>query len=133
MTKITFGPEVWARLGDPKRPAELCDESGRTRGYFFPAVPEGAGSVQSPYSDEERRIILDAAFWKKLDNLKGPVEFCDEARRTLGVFHPANPPTETERLESPFSDEELERRAREPGGRPLEEILADLEKRYGQS
>jgi hypothetical protein len=74
------------------------------------------------------RVVLDAAFWAKLNNLEGPVQFCDEAGRTLGYFHSVVPPSEGERLISPNSDEELERRRQQRTGRPLEGILADLEK-----
>jgi len=75
------------------------------------------------------RITIDASFWTRLNNLEGPVEFCDESGRTLGYFHSVATPEEIDQLPaSLISDEELERRRREPGGRSLDAILADLER-----
>jgi hypothetical protein len=76
------------------------------------------------------RVVVDAGFLAKLNDLAGPVEFCDEAGRTLGYFHSVATPCEVEELPaSLISDEELQRRRQERGGRSLEAILADLEKR----
>jgi hypothetical protein len=76
------------------------------------------------------KIVVDAALWGKLNNLEGPVELCDDSGRTLGYFHSVANPSEVERLPaSLISDEELRRRRQEGGGRSLEAILADLEKR----
>jgi len=76
------------------------------------------------------KIVVDAGFLAKLNNLVGPVEFCDETGRTLGYFHSVATPGELEELPaSLISNEELERRRQEGGGRSLEAILADLEKR----
>ena len=76
------------------------------------------------------KIVVDAPFWAKLNNLEGPVEFCDDSGRTLGYFHSVASPSEVERMPtSLISDEELQRRRQQGGGRSLAEILADLEKR----
>jgi hypothetical protein len=76
------------------------------------------------------KIVVDAAFWAKLSNLEGPVELCDEMGRTLGYFHSvANPSGLGELPASLISEEEVQRRLQQGGGRSLEEILADLEKR----
>jgi hypothetical protein len=46
----------------------------------------------------------------------------------LGTYFPELETTKWENLEPQLSPEELERRRREPGGRKLSDILADLEK-----
>lgn len=71
---------------------------------------------------------MDAALGAKLDAVPGAVELCDESGRTLGYFHPlpAEAHPSGRRTRSPFSDEDIERRRQEKGGRPLAEILADL-------
>ncbi len=76
------------------------------------------------------KVVVDAGFWAKLHNLEGPVEFCDEVGRTLGYFHSVADSSEAEAIPaSLISDEELQRRLQQGGGRSLEAILADLEKR----
>jgi hypothetical protein len=76
------------------------------------------------------RLVVDSEFWGKLNHLGGPVEFCDEAGHTLGYFHPAVTTGEGEGIPaSLISEEELQRRREQRGGRSLEAILADLEKR----
>lgn len=75
------------------------------------------------------RVILDEATLAKLSGANGRVEVCDESGQTRGYFTPAVDRSLYERVKVPFTDEELERRAQEAGGRSLAEILADLEKR----
>lgn len=74
------------------------------------------------------RLVLDSAMRSKLIDLDCEVEFCDEAGRTLGYFLPAELHGETLRewAQSEVSEEELERRRNEPGGRTLKEIWARL-------
>jgi hypothetical protein len=57
------------------------------------------------------------------------VEICDQSGQTLGYFHPAVKPGDyaAAGIESPFSDEEIERRRQDFSGRPLAEILRDLQ------
>jgi hypothetical protein len=69
------------------------------------------------------RIIIDKAMLAKLHNLTEYLEVCDESGKRLGFFSPAV----EESLDVPFSEEELDRFDREPGGRSLAEILRDLE------
>ena len=71
-------------------------------------------------------IVVDAALRSRLGNLKQAVQFTDESGRLLGHFVPLSV---TGPREPQISDEEIERRLRQGGGRPLREILADLEKR----
>lgn len=74
-------------------------------------------------------IIVDPATEARLVNLNTPVELCAASGRVLGRFLPAFNKEDWENLEPTISDEELERREREGGGRSLAEIWADLDKR----
>jgi hypothetical protein len=74
------------------------------------------------------RIIVDEAICDKLTEVGDRAELCDKSGRVIGFFQPV-PDDDYAGYESPLSDEELDRRAREGGGRSLEEIMADLEKR----
>lgn len=77
------------------------------------------------------KIILDQSLRSKLTRPNETLEFCDESGRTLGHFLP--PEIYRELLlawsREHISDEELERRMQEPGGRTLAEIW----KRLGQA
>ena len=73
------------------------------------------------------RVTIDRAFRSKLGNLDSPLEFCDEEGRVLGRFIPEQDRSRYAGAKSPNSNEELDRRLREESGRPLEEILRDLE------
>lgn len=70
------------------------------------------------------QVTIDAPLSEKLRALASSVELVDAAGRVLGRYIP-----ETVDSEPPMSAEELERRRKEPGGRSLAEIQADLEKR----
>jgi len=75
------------------------------------------------------RIVIGGAFCAILDNLEGVAELCDESGRTLGYFHPMVQGTgfEGTKAQSPFPDEEIARREQQRTGRPLKEILEDLD------
>ena len=75
------------------------------------------------------RVTIDDAFRSKLGGLDSPLELCDEAGHVVGHFIPQQDRSIYEGVESPVSDEELERRFREESGRPLEDIVRDLERR----
>ena len=75
-----------------------------------------------------RIVTFDAATAAKLGSFKERIEVCDETGRPLGHFTPLGVKSVYEGLNSPFSDEELDRRQREGGGRTLAEVLADLER-----
>jgi hypothetical protein len=75
------------------------------------------------------RVVLDDVLRARLKNLDQQLEVCDESGRTLGHFLPAEL---YHRLlydwgNAQISDEELERRLNEPGGRTLAEIWSNLE------
>jgi hypothetical protein len=72
-----------------------------------------------------KRVVLDAATLAKLSDDE-IVEVCDPTGRVIGRFRPAvydDPAAQPQ-----ISDEELDRRAAEGGGRSLAEIIADWEK-----
>jgi hypothetical protein len=75
------------------------------------------------------RVILDQATLAKLQQAGEPVAVCDESGHTRGYFSPLGKHSPYEGLQIPFSEEELQRRERQPGGRALAEILTDLAKR----
>lgn len=74
------------------------------------------------------RVILDPQLRSKLNGLNEQVEICDEAGKTLGHFVPESLYREflVAWSRSNLSDEELERRRREPRGRTLAEIWKEL-------
>jgi hypothetical protein len=76
------------------------------------------------------RMVLDPNLHAKLEGVR-EVEFCDASGRTVGHFlsEEAYRRLLYEWANAQISDEELQRRLEEPGGRSLDEILADLEKR----
>ena len=75
------------------------------------------------------RLTIDTDTQTKLRDLKERLQLCDETGRVLGYFQPVVDSSLYERVESPTSTEELLRRSQEEGGRPLADILADLEER----
>jgi len=64
----------------------------------------------------------------RLHGLRAPAQLCDDAGRVLGYFTPAGPSV-YQGIHSPTDVEELRRRQAAGGGRPLKEILTDLESR----
>ncbi len=73
------------------------------------------------------KVTIDHTMRDKLRNLSEPVELCDEEGRVLGYFTPVVDQSMYEGVDSPISEEELQRRLNEDGGRPLADILRDLE------
>ena len=72
------------------------------------------------------RLTLDAATSGKLGDVTQCVELCDESGRTLGYFTPADR-SDYAGVQPLISDEELDEREQEKGGRSLREILTELE------
>lgn len=75
------------------------------------------------------QVTVDTVLRTKLHNLTQALELCDESGRVLGRFSPTLDLSQYEGLEPQISEEELQRREREGGGRSLADIIADLEKR----
>jgi hypothetical protein len=75
-------------------------------------------------------LVLDQSAIDKLRTVVGsPAEVRDERGVLWGYFQPAVSPETLAQYECPLSEEELERRAQEGGGRPLADILRDLRNR----
>jgi hypothetical protein len=78
-------------------------------------------------------VVLDSEVLERLRQPGGLVEIRDETGQLAGYFTPpAAKPTETGLygdVEIPSTDDDLDRFEQEPGGRTLDEILKDLEKR----
>ena len=76
------------------------------------------------------KLIADQALRTKLNGCAEPVEVCDEAGQTLGLFLPVDAYRKLfyGRLaaESPYSASELERMHQETGGRTLAELWQEL-------
>jgi hypothetical protein len=56
MTRIVVDLSFWEKLNNPQSPVELCDSTGRTLGYFYPAPAPSdlaGGKVVSPFSEKE--------------------------------------------------------------------------------
>ncbi|MBI3466264.1 MAG: hypothetical protein HY000_24890 [Planctomycetes bacterium] len=75
------------------------------------------------------RITLGRATEEKLSEVKYRAELCDQSGNVMGYFIRRRSPRVYEEGEVPFTEEELDRIERQPGGRTLAEILADLEGR----
>ena len=71
-------------------------------------------------------IVLDAQTAQRLREARQCLELRDPTGGVVGYFRPAVAPEHYKKHEVPFTNEELDRFASEPGGRTLEEILADL-------
>jgi hypothetical protein len=75
------------------------------------------------------RITVDNEILSRLGPLDQPIEFCDETGHTLGFFKPL-PDREVYRdLQPLIGRDEIDRRKKEEIGRPLVDVLRDLEGR----
>jgi hypothetical protein len=71
-------------------------------------------------------LVLEQSSIDQLRTVEAPVEVRDAAGTLVGFFYPAVAPETVDQYECPVSEEELLRRARQGGGRPLADILRDL-------
>jgi hypothetical protein len=74
-------------------------------------------------------VILDRQSIAQLVCVTERVEVRDKSGQVLGYFVPLSAADDYDGYECPLSEEELDAIEREGGGRPLKDILADLEKR----
>ncbi len=74
-------------------------------------------------------LVLDESAANQLKSACECAQLRDEKGTLLGYFHPVATPENCDQYECPLSEEELDRRDREGGGRPLADILRDLESR----
>lgn len=74
------------------------------------------------------RVLVEDGLRSMLDGLQTQTEFCDRNGKILGYYIPAGSPHQdlSAWVSSRISDEELERRAREPGGLSTEDVLRRL-------
>jgi hypothetical protein len=70
------------------------------------------------------RIVVDDSVKAQFLRVKERCEIVDATGNQLGFFQP-----EYVGYECPLSDEELDQIEKQGGGRPLQEILRDLERR----
>ncbi len=74
-------------------------------------------------------LIVDSATLDKLRQVNERVEIRGETGELIGYFTPRVDPSLYESAEIPVGTEELRRRAQNGGGRTLDQILADLDRR----
>jgi hypothetical protein len=78
------------------------------------------------------KVTIDPTTRAKLHNLAESLEVCDEEGQVLGYYAPLKKQGQDadlyEGVEIPLTDEEVRQLLRQPPGRPLADILADLEK-----
>ncbi len=76
------------------------------------------------------KLTVDPELRAKLGDFQELVELCDESGRVVGFFHPVAPRSEARisQTSSPISDDEIEVARQQRTGRPLAEILADLDR-----
>jgi len=72
------------------------------------------------------RVIVDPVTRAKLVNVRQPLELCDDSGNVLGQFIPVVDESGRPDSVPQVDDEELDRRERQGGGRPLAEILSNL-------
>jgi hypothetical protein len=73
-------------------------------------------------------INVDPTLSAQLGQFHAGVKICDNNGQVVGYFTPASGLKDQRPIQMPQSDEELQRRLRETSGRPLKDILDDLEK-----
>jgi hypothetical protein len=87
-----------------------------------------SGSTKNGAREIMTRLIVDPIIQSRLGDGKHILELCDSSGRVLGHFLPLLSTSQESTKEPQISDEEIQRRLREGGGRPLADILTDLEK-----
>lgn len=73
--------------------------------------------------------ITDSALIEQLRRINGDVELKDPSGSVLGRFVADNRFKLPPGVKSPFTEEQLQELRKQRGGRPLADILRDLEKR----
>lgn len=75
------------------------------------------------------KITIDSGRVAKLKDVREMVELRDEAGRIVGHFLPGPPRDENGQIICPYSEEEIELLGQQTGGRSLNDIFADLDRR----
>jgi hypothetical protein len=73
------------------------------------------------------RVQLSDESVAKLTVSRGPVDVCNSQGEVVGYFIPKADASDYADLDFDITDEELDRREAEPGGRTWPEIRADLQ------
>ena len=70
------------------------------------------------------RVVIDAQTWANLRDQKGLLELCDPSGQTLAYYQPAVRVgvVKDGKICSPYTDEEIEQRRHQKGGRTLAEF-----------
>ena len=76
-----------------------------------------------------RKVVLDQATLAMLRAQRERVEVCDESGQTVGYFNPPADRSRYSTVEVPITEAELRKIEENLTGRPLADILADLEKK----
>ena len=76
--------------------------------------------------------ITDPALLAQLTGVTGHTVIRDAAGRVVGTFEGLPPVRVASGREVPFTDEELAERSKQRTGRPLADILKDLQAKYGE-
>ena len=84
--------------------------------------------VRKPARAEKAIVVTDQTLLQELRQASGTVEVRDANGDFIGTFAPPSR-TLPRGIRSPITDDEIERRRREPDGRPLADIVRDLERR----
>jgi hypothetical protein len=74
--------------------------------------------------------ITDPALLAQFAAASGAVELRDPSGQVIGTL--VRPGERNPRVKSPISDEEFEEARKQTGGRPLADILRDLEEKHGR-
>jgi hypothetical protein len=74
------------------------------------------------------KLTVDRELKAKLANFEDLIELCDESGRVVGFFHPVAANGVSNQARSPISDEEIEAARQQRTGRPLGDILGDLDR-----
>ncbi len=76
------------------------------------------------------QVTADAQLPQRLSELKETVAVVDASGRMLGFFDPITiAPPGVAAARSPLTNEQVQELRKQKGGRPLSEIMRDLEKR----
>ena len=78
-----------------------------------------------------RITINDPELLKQLQQADGPVEFCDPDGNVIVWLKQPNPGSPPPGFVLPFSEEEIAEMRKHRTGRPLADILRDLEEKHG--
>jgi hypothetical protein len=76
-----------------------------------------------------KRLVIEDSAAQPFAEAADAVQVCTQSGQILGYFTPTCDTSVYDELESPCSEDELRDRLREGGGRPLADILRDLESR----